>query len=218
MAAKKVYYGEVLTAEDIQAHECPRCGAAPGVVCDRSKDKLPRERRDAIQVSGRSHQQRLWVAQGHDPADFGRLVRREAAGRNGRPHPPMAVPASRTVEQIAVGLVACPRHGAPKRAECPCGGACRDRVGLAASVAARRSKRGRRREVRPLTARQVTEQARLVRNHAAGTGPDGAVSEQIAALAEPGPVEGGTAGAPVQVLLGEVPDMDALLREARDEG
>jgi len=158
-----VYYGEPLYSEDIiMQHGCVWCGALPGVICDRSRDRLPAFLKAQVQAEGRSHRERLWSAQGHPEYMHAELRRREWAGRRGL-RQPLPVPDARQVEEIAVGTVRCPSHGSPRRTQCPCGGACRARVRSAAAAAVRRARRGRRKDFVPLTRQQRASQERMER-------------------------------------------------------
>ncbi len=67
--------------EQILEVRCPECGAKPHQWCDRSGDKLSRRGR-ALERAGTppSHQQRMWLRQGHAEHEFPALLARQRPG------------------------------------------------------------------------------------------------------------------------------------------
>jgi hypothetical protein len=61
-------------AEQILEVGCPRCGRPAGQFCNRDFDKLSRHGRE-LRAAGTppSHQERMWLRQGHDPSEFDAL-------------------------------------------------------------------------------------------------------------------------------------------------
>lgn len=74
--------------EDILCYPCPTCDAAPQQWCSRvlGKDLKPTGRNKLRMASGEapSHDERMWLAQGHDPSGFAAL---RGARRSGTPGP-----------------------------------------------------------------------------------------------------------------------------------
>ena len=138
-------YGS-LERDDIRALAvCPEpyCAVPRGMPCDHDGDPYPPARRAELNAAGTSHYARMLVAYGKSPA-VALQVSRRAAG-----HPPV----SGTMDQLAVGMVTCPRHDCPEGVPCPRGGACQARRGLAAVLA-------------------VRVRAAMTENRLADTGPD----------------------------------------------
>lgn len=67
--------------EQILEVSCPKCGAAPHAWCDRTGDKLSK-RGAALARAGTppSHQERMWVRQGHAVHEFPGLLARQVPG------------------------------------------------------------------------------------------------------------------------------------------
>jgi len=63
--------GEPITVEQIREITCPRCHAGPGEHC---------RRRGRHGRQGRSHQERMWLRQGHDKSAFPALRARQRGG------------------------------------------------------------------------------------------------------------------------------------------
>jgi len=74
--------------EEILEVGCPRCGVLPGQFCDRDGERL-RGRAAELRSQGTppSHQERMWIRQGHTVADLGRLRARSQPVRYDRPRP-----------------------------------------------------------------------------------------------------------------------------------
>lgn len=77
--------------EQILEVSCPKCGAAPQKWCDRAGEKLSRAGA-ALRRAGTppSHQERMWLRQGHDPREFPALLARQRPGLWDEPAPPAA--------------------------------------------------------------------------------------------------------------------------------
>ena len=74
-------YRESFRTEEILDVACPRCGAAPGKFCDRKGERLSAGgRRLRAEGTPPSHQERMWLRQGHDPADFDSLRGKQKPG------------------------------------------------------------------------------------------------------------------------------------------
>ena len=60
---------------------CPKCGAKPGQWCDRAADKLSK-RGTQLRKAGTppSHQERMWVRQGHAEHEFPGLLAKQRPG------------------------------------------------------------------------------------------------------------------------------------------
>lgn len=128
--------GGSLYQDDIIARaDCPVCGARRGTWCDGAARRRERDRRAGLEVSGpgQSHFARMLVAYGRSPEAALRVTDRMPAERG-------------SMDQLATGLAACPRHHVAAGVPCPGGGACPARRGAAAAAAARG-----RRQVRPAT-------------------------------------------------------------------
>lgn len=67
--------------EEILEVPCPRCGAWPHAWCDRTGDRLSK-RGQALARAGTppSHQERMWLRQGHDESEFPALLARQRPG------------------------------------------------------------------------------------------------------------------------------------------
>lgn len=65
------YPGRRFRAEEILEVACPKCGVAPGRFCNRRGDKLSKQGK-VLAASGTppSHQERMWLRQGHSEEDF----------------------------------------------------------------------------------------------------------------------------------------------------
>ena len=115
--------------EQILEVACPVCGAAQMAWCDRSGDRgylsTARGRRMAAEGTPASHQERKWIRQGHDPAEFPVLREREQAGRL------RAQDGNTGVGEVnwVISGVRCPVHGAERGTRCPGErGVCKPRV------------------------------------------------------------------------------------------
>lgn len=79
--------------EEILAVGCPKCGALPHKWCDRAGDKLSKQGLALLKAgTPPSHQERMWMRQGHSEHEMPALLARqkpglwdEAAGRPGQP-------------------------------------------------------------------------------------------------------------------------------------
>ena len=74
-------YRERFRTEQILEVACPKCAAVPGRFCDRKGERLSAGgRRLRAEGSPPSHQERMWLRQGHDPAEFDALRGRQVPG------------------------------------------------------------------------------------------------------------------------------------------
>lgn len=106
--------------EDILQFTCPVCAAQPMQFCDRS-DWHPRSSSDqALKAAGtpRSHQQRKWLAQNHNPSALAGMDPGGQPGwRAGRSDMMTTDPAKALAS--AVADVSCPVHDVPRGTHCP---------------------------------------------------------------------------------------------------
>jgi hypothetical protein len=70
-----VHWGGRYKTEEIMEVGCPKCGARPHEFCARRGSTL----------TPRSHQERMWLRQGHDPKEFARLRARVRPGSYRKP-------------------------------------------------------------------------------------------------------------------------------------
>jgi hypothetical protein len=67
--------------EEILEVECPKCGALPHKWCNREGEKLGRRARAMLKAgTPPSHQERMWLRQGHDEREFPALLARQRPG------------------------------------------------------------------------------------------------------------------------------------------
>ena len=90
--------------EQILEVGCPKCGAKPHAWCDRAGDKLSKHGQALLRAgTPPSHQERMWVRQGHAPHEFPALLAKQRPGRWDEPMSRTGKPGTRA----AGGCSAC---------------------------------------------------------------------------------------------------------------